>query len=87
MKETGTFSGVSVSLLSVYLLLFLLPGTEEMQLLRRENRSVIIFEARKTDQGDLHFHQSSVFSHIFFSNAFSYLSVSVNNVGQPIVIG
>ena len=52
MKETGTFSGVSVSLLSVYLLLFLLPGTEEMQLLRRENRSVIIFEARKTDQGD-----------------------------------
>ena len=58
-----------------------------MQLLGRENRSVIIFEASKTDQGDWHFHQSSDFSRIFFSNAFSYLGVSVNNVGQPIVIG
>ena len=69
MKETGTFKLVEfLFLFYLYICYYLclLPGTEEMQLLRRENRSAIIFEARKIDQGDWHFHHSSVFSRIFF---------------------
>ena len=80
MKETDI---LLLEFLFLFYLYICLPGIEQIQLLRRGNRSVTILQARKTDQGDWHFYQSFVFSRLFCSNAFSYFNASVNNFGQP----